>query len=382
MYKYFKNFSHIFLLQILIGVLVFQLSIPAFAQSQRRGVYLQDQYPSEGAGSFQERANEDELLRGQGVDDEYDPRRMRSLPSEMATGGQGLIYQVHVLGEVKKPGTYRVTPSMRVTDALNRAGSIKQNGSERFIELRKPGQAQGRVLDLFAYKTFGDLNQNPYLRDNDTIYVPLKKMAVEIEGPVRRPGIFELKEEKNLSDIVQLAGGFTVGVSEQNPIKVVRFGGYEEKEILDIPINSNDMKTFQVQDGDVIVIPHKFLTQHEFDYNIRKLPNDNIFYPSYENRVFVIGAVRQPGAFDFNQYYSLRQYLTLAGGTTNMAKNGKIKVVNVEGKTFKAKNGNYDRNVNPGDTIVVPEKSVPITFYLSLLPTIASLGLSGAALFK
>jgi len=270
---------------------------------------------------------------------------------------------------------------MRLTDALKLAGNVKNNGSERFIDLRKPGASRGQMKDLFAYKTFGDLSQNPYLQDNDTIFVPLKKMAVEIEGPVRRPGVFELKNERSLDDVLKLAGGFTVGVSQKEGIKVIRYGGYEEKQILEVPENDSDMQNFQVQDGDVIVIPHKFLTQHQFDYNLKKLPNDNIFYPAYENRVFVIGAVRMPGAFDFNQYYTLRQYLTLAGGTTTMAKNGQIKLVSSDGKPHKAKDGNYEGVVNPGDTIVVPEKSIPTSFYIGLLPTIASIGLSAAALF-
>jgi Periplasmic protein involved in polysaccharide export len=388
MHKIRKHFFVRVLCQFLITLLLNSILLtPAMAQQSRRGLFMQDDVPSQGKpDSFGERNGEEpeepEITEpGMGMD---------GMPGGQGRPGmgsagmmdRGLIYQVHVLGEVKRPGTYRVNPSMRVTDALRQAGNIKSNGSERYVELRKQGQSHGRVIDLFAYKTFGNLSQNPYLQDNDTIYIPLKRMAIEIEGPVRRPGIFELKTERSIQDVVKLAGGFTVGVSQKEPIKVIRYGGYEEKEILEIPTTEPDIGHFMVQDGDVIVVPHKFLTQHQFDYNLKKLPNDNIFYPSYEDRVFVIGAVRAPGAFDFNQYYSLRQYLTLAGGTTTMAKNGKISVVTADGKSFKAKNGTYDRVVNPGDTIIVPEKSIPNSFYIGLLPTIASLGLSAAALFR
>ena len=371
----------------LIGILLNSFLIPpSMAQQQRRGVFMQDQAPTPVRPS---NFGESDLLD---EDPEAIDPSMEGMSSSQSsrmgmssTSGlmeRGLVYQVHVLGEVKRPGTYRVSPSMRVTEALRQAGNIKPNGSERYIELRKQGQSRGKIIDLFEYKTFGNLSQNPYLQDNDTIYVPLKKMAIDIEGPVRRPGIFELKSERSIQDVIKLAGGFTVGVSQKEPIKVIRYGGYEEKEILEIPSVEADMRQFIVQDGDVIVVPHKFLTQHEFDYNLKKLPNDNIFYPSYENRVFVIGAVRAPGAFDFNQHYSLRQYLTLAGGTTTMAKNKKIKVMTADGKSFDAKNANYDRVVNPGDTIIVPEKAIPTSFYIGLLPTIASLGLSAAALFR
>lgn len=388
MYKRLTRFlQHFFTKILLIYLSTFFLSPLAYAQ-QRRGVFLQDQAPSQQDGSSS--------FRTYGEDVEDTTSGVEGIPSlggvtssqgrtsqdSLADSSRALIYQVHVLGEVKKPGTYRASPSMRVTDALQMAGNIKNSGSERFVEIRKPGQARGQVLDLFAYKTLGQLSQNPYLEDNETIFIPLKKRAVQIEGPVRRPGIFELKSERNLGQVVDLAGGFTVGVDVKQPIKIIRYGGNTDKEILEVYSDSPNMRSFEVQDGDVIVVPHKLLANHEFDYNLRQLPNDNIFYPSQEDRVFVIGAVRGPGAFDFNQYYSLRQYLTLAGGTTTMAKNRQIKVVTVDGKTFKAKDGNYDRLINPGDTIVVPEKSIPTSFYIGLLPTIASLGLSAAALFK
>lgn len=293
-----------------------------------------------------------------------------------------LTYQVHVLGEVTNPGTYRVSPSMRVTDAIQLSGGIKGNGSQRFVDLRKQGQKHGRVLDLFSYKTLGNLSQNPYLQDNDTIFVPLKEQAVEIEGPIRRPGVYELRNEKSLGDLVKLAGGFTVGASLENPIKVVRYHGNQEKEVIEVSTDATDIAQFFLRDGDVAVVQHKFLTKHKFDYNLKKLPNDNIYYPAYDDKVFVIGGVKAPGAFQFNQYYTLRQYMTLAGGTTIMAKRGKIKVIRPDGTVAKAPKGRYDGVINPGDTIVVPEKSIPNQFYISLMTTIASLGVSTVAIFR
>ncbi|MDL1870589.1 hypothetical protein FBR05_00090 [Deltaproteobacteria bacterium PRO3] len=377
-------FKSVFLQILAIYLCTFLLAPVAFSQ-QRRGVFLQD--PPSGQKDptgFRGFGDEPDDLGAEG--DDYSTlggsSRYRGRGSQDSLMDRGLIYQVHVLGEVKKPGTYRVSPSMRVTDALQLAGNVKTSGTERFVEVRKAGQGRGQVLDLFAYKTLGQLSQNPYLEDNETIFIPLKKRAIQIEGPVRRPGIFELKSERFLQQVIDLAGGFTVGVDPKQPLKVIRYGGHTDKEILEIYSDSPNMGAFEVKDGDVIVVPHKFLANHQFDYNLKQLPNDNIFYPSQEDRVFVIGAVRGPGAFDFNQYYSLRQYLTLAGGTTTMAKNKQIKVVTVDGQTYKAKDGNYDRLINPGDTIVVPEKSIPTSFYIGLLPTIASLGLSATALFK
>ncbi|MCB1214729.1 MAG: SLBB domain-containing protein [Deltaproteobacteria bacterium] len=305
-----------------------------------------------------------------------------STPSSFGRTKPSLIYQVHVLGEVEMPGTYQVSPSMRVTDAILMAGGIKENGSRRFVKLNKQGQGANQILDLFAYYTLGEIGQNPYLQDNNVIFVGLRKNVVEIQGPVRRPGVYELRQEHTLKDLVELAGGFSVGLNQEESLKVIRYGKGKDKKVIDVTSEIAELRQFSLKEGDVVIVPHKFLSKNQFDYRLRRLPNDNIYYPGSENKVFVIGGVKSPGAFPFNQYYSLQQYLTLAGGTTVMAKKRKIHLVRVDGESIKAKDGEFKGVVNPGDTIVVPERSVPTTFYLSLLPTIASLGLSSVALFR
>ena len=40
----------------------------------------------------------------------------------------GLTYQVHILGEIKNPGTYRITASDRLSEVLLRAGGIGEQG--------------------------------------------------------------------------------------------------------------------------------------------------------------------------------------------------------------------------------------------------------------
>lgn len=291
----------------------------------------------------------------------------------LTMGGGGIIYQIHVLGEVMRPGTFRIPASTRVSEALNLAGGIRKHGSERNIEIRRPGGATKKI-DLLGYKIFGQLQDNPYLMDNEVIFVPVKKNVIEIQGAVLRPGTYELKNEKNLQDVIRLAGGLAQGAALKEPIRVVRYDDNENKEVLEIAETAQDLSAFHVENSDVIIVPHILTAKNTFDYNIRKFPNDNLFYPSFEDRVFIIGAVEVPGAYNFNQYYRLSNYLALAGGSNRMAK-GHVKIISPDGKETKV-NPDAKQLINPGDTIYVPERFFSRETWVSVITSLISLGLS------
>lgn len=280
----------------------------------------------------------------------------------------GITYQVHVSGEVQRPGTYRVPASARLSEVIQMAGGILDRGSERRVELRRRDGSRRRA-DLVSFKTTGNLDANPYLLDDDVIFVPLKDRVVQIEGSVKRPGYYELTGERTIEDLLRLAGGLTPGADGAGNIRVIRYEG-GTKELLDVENEVSARKGFSLRNADVVVVPHIFTENKKFDYNIGKLPGEKaIFYPSYEERVFVLGAVALPGPYAFSPYYDVRQYLTIAGGTTKLAKAKKIKIITAEGKTMKASNVT---SINPGDTIVVPEKYMAPESFATLVVGIAA----------
>jgi len=284
-----------------------------------------------------------------------------------------LGYQVHVLGEVMRPGTFRVVASDRVSEIIQRAGGFAENGSERNIELRRKGGGVVHV-DLLAFKLFGKLDQNPYVTDNDTIYVPLRKSVIQVAGAVKRPDFYELKNEKTLADVVDLAGGFNAATFMKEPIRVIRFVD-GEKHLEEVTIEKGAMEKFAIMTGDVVVVPNVVTKKTDFDYNVASIPGDQVFYPSYEDRVFVLGGIAFPGAYEFSPYYSVNQYITLAGGLNDRGKS-KFRVITVEGKNKRAKPS--DR-VNPGDTIVIKQSWMSPASWMSFMLGVASFGLSASA---
>jgi protein involved in polysaccharide export with SLBB domain len=284
-----------------------------------------------------------------------------------------MTYQVHILGEVENPGTYRAIASERLSEVLGRAGGIRSTGSERLIELRRQGE-KTRNVDLFKYQRRGNLKENPYLMDNDVIYVPLHSKLVQIVGAIKRPDYYELRNERSLGDVVKLAGGLSNSVTKAEPAKVIRYVN-GEKTVDDVRMNDISFSSFVVRNGDVIFIPSSITAGREFDYNVASIPGEQVFYPSYDDRVYVLGAVPSSGAYSFNPFFTVSKYIALAGGYTDLA-SGDIRVTTMKGETIKV---SKNQKINPGDTIVVGRRIMRPIEWVSFAMSLSSFGLSTTA---
>lgn len=298
------------------------------------------------------------------------PPEIGGIPVTGPGTGVSLSYHIHVLGEVGRPGAYQILPSDRVSSAIQFAGGILRSGSERRVQLRRSEST--KHLDLYSYKHDGRLSQNPYLMENDVIFVPLKKGEIEIEGPVNRSGFYEIFKPVSLEQAVKMAGGFAAGHSRKQPIRIIRYDKNEEKRIIEVEFSKKAFEENMVEAGDVIVVPHVLLLNKKFDYNIKRIPGDNLFYPTLNNNVYVVGAVSMPGPYEFQPSYSVQDYVSQAG-PSNDASLKRPKIINAEGKRMIAKKNSQ---VNPGDTIIVPSKSITAGNFISWFGTLTNMALT------
>lgn len=283
-------------------------------------------------------------------------------------------YQIHIVGMVRQPGTFRLPPSTRMAEAIDMAGGLAPKGSLRRVELRRNNHVV-RTYDLFAFLFEGRLDQNPFLLDNDEIYVPIAQKVISVQGPVNRTGVLELVHEHSLTDVVSLAGGYTVGILQSEPVTVIRYSS-GKKVVYNVSMVDGDMANFVVEDGDMIIFPHVLTKGRKFDYNIAELPNDKLYFPSYNDNVFVMGAVSQPGAYPFNPFYDARHYMNMAG-LVRYANIKRAKIIDMTGKPIKY---NESYRLNPGDTIVVPYKAWTTDNVLKWYNTLSSTIFTGFAL--
>ena len=90
---------------------------------------------------------------------------------------------------------------------------------------------------------------------------------------------------------------------------------------------------------------------------------DEFVVPSVPDNVNVVGAVYDQNAFLFNSTRHVQDYLHLAGGPNRNADSKHAFVIRADGSVYSKDNTNTlwgntfaHAQVNPGDTIVVPEK--------------------------
>ena len=116
--------------------------------------------------------------------------------------------QIYLAGEVVRPGSYLTSPLASVLNALYQGGGPTPNGSFRRIRVMRGGQLVQEV-DLYEYLLAGNNLSEVILQPGDVVFVPVHGPQVGIAGEVAREGIYELKGDETLVELIDFAGGLT-----------------------------------------------------------------------------------------------------------------------------------------------------------------------------
>ncbi|MEI3801729.1 MULTISPECIES: SLBB domain-containing protein [unclassified Chitinophaga] len=203
----------------------------------------------------------------------------------------GNIRSIHVLliGDIASPGTYTLPSLATIANALYVSGGPSENGSFRSIQVIRNGQVKA-TFDLYDFITRGDLTNNIVLQDQDIVKVNPYKTRVELLGQVKRPGIFEAKEDETLQHILDFAGGFTDGSFREN-ITAYRVNN-KQREVVNIP--EDKVAGFKLKSGDQFFI-------------------DSIL-DRFSNRVTIGGAVFHPGSYGLEAGMTINDLIKKADG--------------------------------------------------------------------
>jgi protein involved in polysaccharide export with SLBB domain len=187
--------------------------------------------------------------------------------------------RVFVLGDVEQPGSYLVSALSTISNALMAAGGISMVGSLRDVQLKRSGRVVTR-LDLYDLLLKGDTSRDLRLLAGDVVFVPPVGATASVFGEVNRPGIYELRPNTTVGDLLVLSGGLR---SRADPTfaRLERVGYRLDPVTLNIDLqNPRDVQR-RVENGDLLTV-----------VAIR---------PTLQGSVELTGAVHRPRAFEWSQ---------------------------------------------------------------------------------
>jgi protein involved in polysaccharide export with SLBB domain len=160
--------------------------------------------------------------------------------------------RIFVLGEAHRPGSYTVSSLSNITNALFVSGGVTKVGSLRHIQLKRKGKIVGE-LDLYDLLLNGDTSKDMRLLPGDVIFVPPIGKTVGVSGEVRRPAIYEIKNETQAQQIIQIAGGY-LPTAHQSSTRVERITQNGQRTLVDLDLSRKKDQAAAIRDGDIIQI--------------------------------------------------------------------------------------------------------------------------------
>lgn len=210
---------------------------------------------------------------------------------------------ISVVGEVKRPGAYSISPEgsssapiqgdgggdggdtatnqwPTVSRAIQAAGGITQLADLRNIQIRRAlpdGSEQLLDVDLWELIRTGQLTQDITLRDRDTLVIPTATalnpdeavligsasfapgvIRINVVGEAVQPGVIEVPPNTSLNQAIQAAGGFDRQRARRSRVDLIRLnpnGTATQRRIpIDLASGINEETNPALRDGDTVVI--------------------------------------------------------------------------------------------------------------------------------
>jgi protein involved in polysaccharide export with SLBB domain len=244
---------------------------------------------------------------------------------------------VTLLGEVRFPGTYTITPGETLKQVIERAGGLTrwafpQGAVFTRVELQRREQQE---MDLLA-----------------------QRMKVEL-------GVLALRASATST-------GFSIGAGANTMIVA--------KSLL------QQLKSEQAVGRLVINLPKIMSQPVDSPYDVILRNGDQLIVPKFEQEVTVIGEVQDPTSHLYSPSLSRGDYIRESGGFTSQADAKRVYVVRADGSVVASGGSHwFDRGstqIKPGDTIVVPinaERMLPLPFWQAVTGILYNVAIAAAA---
>lgn len=325
---------------------------------------------------------------------------------------------VALTGNVKTSAIFELKGNTSLADVLAWAGGFDSAAETKQVIVEKNIDNQYRtVADLIADKStaISQLSSIP-VKPTDVVRVfapgatpvqaQIQSEYVRISGEARKSGVFLLKKGETLRELIARVGGITENgylyatqlnresVRRQQQQKLTeiadrferdletnatqRMGASQDQESTGKLAAEIDQQRRIVQklrnikaEGRIVLDLPGLATEVK---NLPDLPlqdGDSIYIPRRPSTVDVLGSVFQQNTFVYRPQRTVNDYVMQAGGVTITADKSEMYVIRADGTAQSGQSTGWfsgigGRDVNPGDTVVVPEKIDRSTFMQSL----------------
>jgi polysaccharide export outer membrane protein len=250
-----------------------------------------------------------------------------SAQTDYKIGAQDVL-NITVFGEPDLSGKYTVEQDGTFTYPL--IGRVKAGG----VTLREFEQDLKKQLAK-------DFLKNPSVSIAIETY---RSQRILVMGEVRAPGEYLLTGDMTLLAALARAGGTSPAASRDAVI--VRSARR---------VASPNGDGGATGDSEIIRVDLSELQGGNIALNLTLQDGDTVNVPKAQS-VFVSGQVKTPGAYAVERGTTVLQVLSLAGGLTDRGADSRIKIQRIVKGKMKEIKAKLTDVIEPGDTVIVPEK--------------------------
>jgi len=156
-------------------------------------------------------------------------------------------------------------------------------------------------------------------------------------GQVNRPGVYMLSGNTTFLELLSLAGGLSREAGNTATIKRKTSSDGSRNE------------------GVITIDLKKLLEQGDTSLDLPLMEGDTV-YVAKAGVFYLTGEIKTPAAYKFEEGLTLIKAVTMAGGFTDKASPGRIRIIRkIDNKEKVVQNAKMDEPVLPDDIIIVPE---------------------------
>ena len=167
--------------------------------------------------------------------------------------------RITLVGQVKNPGTYDYLAKQRLLEVLVLSGGLSDKAG-LIAQIRRKGESNGEqnvfMVDLDKLIREGQDGLNIEINGGDVIFIP-EAGAFFVDGAIRRPGSYPIRQRTTLREALQTAGGLQPW-ADPKEVLLVRYLTTGKKEIIKIDLTGSKKEEVQIKDRDVIFADSSF----------------------------------------------------------------------------------------------------------------------------